>query len=72
MDEISGTVLIAFVVDKHGNMSDAKLKEGVHPSLNSEAFRVIQNILDTKWFPAIQNGVPVTIEYFLPVKFNLK
>ena len=72
INDISGKVLVAFIVDQNGNMTNPQIMKSDHPSLNAEALRVFLNVMDTKWFPALKNGRPVTIEYFQPVIFSLR
>jgi protein TonB len=50
------TVVVQFIVDKEGNVSDVEALSGPAP-LQKEAIRVIR--LSGKWEPAIQNGRPV-------------
>ena len=37
MNDISGKVLVAFIVDQNGNMTNPQIKKSDHPSLNAEA-----------------------------------
>lgn len=70
-NEIEGTVYIAFVVDREGNVIDVHLagqKKG--GGLDEEAVRVIQKM--PKWKPGKQNGRAVAVVYNLPVKFKLE
>lgn len=50
------TVVVSYLVDTQGNVSEVKVEnpEHVHPKVGAEAVRVIQN--GPKWAPAIQNG----------------
>lgn len=50
------TVVVQFIVDKEGNVSDVVALSGP-ADLQKEAVRVIR--LSGKWEPAIQNGRPV-------------
>ena len=50
---IGGTVVVKFVVDKEGNVSDVEAISGPEP-LRLEAVRVIKK--SGKWSPAMQNG----------------
>lgn len=69
---ISGQVEVAFIVDSTGEMYKLRVKDGVDSDLDAEALRVVE-LLKTKtdWYPAKKNGKPLTVEYFLPVKFTL-
>ena len=52
--KITGTVLVSFVVNETGNITDVKVVEPVHPLLDAEAVRLVQN--SPQWTPAVQNG----------------
>ncbi len=66
---IQGRVIVRFVVEKDGSVSDVKIVRSIHPLLNKEAIRVIQ--LMPKWYPGMQNGKPVRTNYTVPVMFRL-
>lgn len=66
---ITGTVLIEFVVEKDGTVSEAKVLVSVYPDLDTEALRVIKK--SPKWNPGKQNGIPVRVYYQIPIKFTL-
>jgi protein TonB len=53
------TVVVAFIVDKEGNISEVSVinPRSVHRKLAEEAMRVIKN--GPKWIPARQNDRPV-------------
>ena len=68
---ISGQVLISFIVDKNGNVSDFKVKKGVDKDLDAEALRAAK-LIDKNWYPAKLNGQEITIEYFIPINFVLQ
>jgi protein TonB len=53
------TVVVSFVVDQYGNVSDVKCEneEAVHPKLAEEAIRVFKK--GPKWVPAQLNGKSV-------------
>ena len=52
-NEIQGSVVVQFVVDEEGNVSDVEAASGPQ-ALSAEAVRVIKK--SGKWTPAIQNG----------------
>jgi protein TonB len=66
-DKIQGTVFINFTIAKDGNVKDAQVLRGVHPELDKEALRVINEM--PKWKPGMQKGKPVNVSYNLPVRF---
>lgn len=66
---IQGRVVIQFVVEKDGTLTDIKVVRGVDPSLDKEAVRVISMM--GKWTPGKQRGKPVRSRYSIPVIFKL-
>jgi periplasmic protein TonB len=67
---ISGRVYVTFVVDKDGKIKDAKVLRGIGGGCDEEALRVVRSMPD--WKPGRQNGRNVSVQYNLPVNFNLK
>ena len=67
---MSGTVFVQFFIEKDGSVSHAKVIEGVCPSINTEALRVINSM--PKWKPGIENGKPVRVQFTLPIKFSIR
>jgi protein TonB len=67
---ISGRVYVTFVVDKDGKIKDAKVLRGIGGGCDEEALRVVRAMPD--WKPGRQNGRNVSVQYNLPVNFNLK
>ena len=67
---VEGTVMVCFVVDKDGSISDAHVHESTHPLLDAEAIRVVMN--SPKWKPAMKDGEPVRVSYTMPVVFNFR
>ena len=68
--KVEGTVIVGFVVEKDGSISNVKIISGQHASLQAEALRVAQ--LMPKWRPGVQNGKLVTAKYNMPITFHLK
>lgn len=69
-NNIQGRVLVQFVVDTEGNVSNVEIREGVHPLLNEEALRVVRML--NGWTPGKYQGKPVNVWYVLPVSFKLQ
>ncbi len=65
-----GRVIISFVVEKDGSITDVKVARGRHPELDKEALRVVKKI-PKKFTPAKQNGKNVRYKFNLPVTFKL-
>jgi len=66
---VEGTVIVRFVVDKTGKISNVKIKQGIGSGCDEEAIRVIKVM--PAWNPGRNNGrfVPVIIQ--LPILFQL-
>ena len=64
----SGKIIINFVVEKDGSIVEAYAKQSVHPLLDAEAVRVIEQM--PKWKPGQQNGKPVRVAYDIPLSMN--
>ena len=67
---IQGKVIVEFLVEKDGSITDITVKQGVNPELNAEAMRVVG--LMPKWKPGEQRGKPVSVRYTMPIAFSLK
>lgn len=67
---VEGRVIIQFVVDKDGSITNAEVVRGVHPLIDKEALRVINMM--PKWSPGMQNHKPVRVKYTVPVAFKLQ
>lgn len=69
-NKVEGRVYITFVIEKDGNVSDAKVLRSVNEELDAEALRVINAM--PKWKPGMQRGVPVRVQYNIPITFKLQ
>ncbi|MBP3762255.1 MAG: energy transducer TonB [Bacteroidales bacterium] len=65
-----GRVLLTFVVEADGRITDIKALHSPHPSLSEEAIRVVR--LMPKWKPGKQRGKKVRVQYNLPINFQLQ
>ena len=70
LNQISGTVYITFIVDEKGKISNVKVLRGIGGGCDEEAVRVVK-LMSGKWNPGKQKGKPVSVQYTLPVQFNL-
>jgi len=68
-NEIEGTVVVQFIVDREGNVSDVVAISGPE-DLRAEAVRVIKR--SGKWTPAVQNGRKVKSYKKQPIVFRLE
>ena len=67
---IQGRVIVQFVVEKDGSITDVKVAKSVDPSLDKEAARVIKSM--PHWIAGRQNGSPVRVRFTVPVTFKLQ
>lgn len=66
---ITGTVLVEFVVEKDGRVSNAKVKVPLFPDCDKEAVRGVMAM--PKWKPGKNMGKPVRCFYQVPVTFRM-
>ncbi len=68
--KIQGRVLVTFVVNTDGSITDIEVVKKAFPSLDAEAVRVISGM--PKWIPGEQKGQKVRVKYTVPLSFNLR
>ncbi|MCF8299393.1 MAG: TonB family protein [Saprospiraceae bacterium] len=66
---ISGTVFIQFTINCIGEIESIKILRGVSKSIDDEAIKVIT--LMPRWNPGLQYGIPVRVQFNMPIKFTL-
>ena len=67
---VQGRVVVGFVVERDGSITDVRILRGVDPSLDREAMRVVKSM--PRWTPGKQNGSAVRVKYQVPVAFRLQ
>ncbi len=67
---IEGKVILTFIVEKDGSISEIEVVNPVNPLLDNEAVRVIKAMQG--WTPGKQNGKTVRVKYTIPVTFKLQ
>lgn len=67
---IQGRVIVGFVVERDGSISNVKVSRSVDPALDKEAMRVVKSM--PKWKPGKQNSSAVRVKYTVPVIFRLE
>ena len=67
---IQGTVLVSFVVEKNGELTNIALEKSVAPVLDQEALRVVNRM--PRWEPGRIDEAPVRAKYVLPITFRLE
>lgn len=68
-DGIQGRVVVQFVVEKDGSISEVEVVKKVNEHLDAEAVRVVNAM--PKWKPGKQKGENVRVKYTLPISFRL-
>ena len=67
---IQGRVILQFVVDETGKVTDPKVIRSIDPSLDTEAIRLVLSM--PRWIPGMQDGKAVAVRYTIPVIFKLE
>lgn len=69
-NNVQGRVIVQFVVEKDGTLTEFKVARSVDPDLDAEALRVLQTM--PKWKPGMQKGQVVRVKFTVPVSFKLQ
>lgn len=69
-NKAEGKILIKFIVEKDGSLSDFKIIKDLGYGIGDEAVRVLK--LSPKWIPGSENGKPVRVEYSMPITIETK
>jgi len=67
--KMQGRVVVTYVVQKDGTLSNFKVVRSVSPSLDQEAVRVISSM--PRWEPGMNKGEKVHVKYTMPIVFKL-
>jgi protein TonB len=67
---IQGRVIINFVVEPTGKVTNVKVVRGVDPSIDKEAIRVVSS--SPNWKPGSQRGKAVRVQFTIPIIFVLQ
>ncbi len=67
---VGGRILVMFVVEADGSISNVRVAKKVFPSLDAEALRVVKAM--PKWNPGKEKGKPVRVNFSLPIVFSPK
>lgn len=68
-NNLQGKVLVSFIIEKDGSISNVYAKNHIHRVLDDEAIRVVKSL--KKWAPGMEGNLPVRVVYNLPVRFKL-
>lgn len=69
-NDVQGKVFLSFIIERDGRVVDIKVIRGIGSGCDEEAVRVLK--LMPNWTPGYQFGVPVRVQYSLPISFSLK
>lgn len=64
-----GVVNVSFVIDKEGNVVDAKIVKGVSYLLDSVALSIVSS--SPQWTPGKNGDKPVQVSFVIPINFTL-
>ena len=67
---IEGRVIVSFIVEPNGSVSNVEIVRSVDTDLDQEALRVVRQM--PKWKPGKHDGSTVRFKYHLPIKFILE
>ncbi len=66
---VEGRVIVRFIVNEDGSISDCTVMRGIGSGCDEEALRVVKSF--PAWSPGRQAGKPVSVYYTLPIVFRL-
>ena len=66
---IEGRVIVSFIVEPNGSVSNVEIVRSVDTDLDQEALRVVRQM--PKWKPGKHDGSTVRFKYHLPIKFKI-
>ena len=69
VDRAEGSVYLSFIVEVDGSLSSIKVLKSLHPSLDEEAVRLIQEM--PTWNAGRQDNIAVRTQCRLPIRFHL-
>lgn len=68
LENVQGRVIVSFVVERDGSLTDIHTVRSVDPALDREAEKVVSKM--PRWTPGVQNGQRVRVRYNIPVTFR--
>lgn len=67
---IEGRVMVGFVIEKDGSVTDVEVLRSIGYGCDQEAIRVVNGM--PRWQPGIKDGQPVRVHFNLPFSFRLQ
>ena len=68
--DVEGRVIVRFIVNEDGHISDCEIKKGIGAGCDKEALRMVSNM--PPWTPGKKDGKTVRVFFYLPLVFKLK
>lgn len=62
---VKGKILVQFIIEKDGSLTDIKVLKDLGHGTGKEAVRILKKC--PKWIPGKQKGVPVRVLYSFPI-----
>ncbi|HSI90346.1 MAG TPA: energy transducer TonB [Adhaeribacter sp.] len=69
-NSLQGLVVLSFLVNAQGNITDIQVVKSMGGGLDEEAIRVVKSM--PRWEPGRNNGTPVNVRFKLPVRFAIR
>lgn len=66
--DVQGRVIVSFMVERDGSLSDIKVVRGLDPAFDEEALRVVKMM--PKWSPGVTDGKISVMRYTIPIIFK--
>jgi TonB family protein len=71
MNDIQGTVVVSFIVEKDGSITGAKIVRAIGGGCDEEVLRLM-SLMTEKWEPGMQRGEFARVQFNLPIRFRLE
>lgn len=68
-DKIQGRIIVSFLIDSSGSITNIVILRGIGGACDEEAIRIIREM--PAWKPAYQNGQAVSVQFTLPIHFRI-
>ena len=68
--KIKGKAIVEFTIEKNGDVTDIMVVRGLCNSIREVCYDLFKTM--PNWSPGMQNGIPVRVQYSLPITFNLE
>jgi len=67
-NKMSGTIMITFIIERNGEVTDVSLQKGINDALDKEVINIVKS--SPRWQPGKQQGHPVKVLFRLPLVFT--